>query len=376
MLSTTATIMAKRISINIDTLSYYVEQSSITPALLQESIPDYDQFIVGNKLPTYSQLEKISKLIKIPVGLLSLEKPVDVNTQRLSFRTHRSQEIMNMSPELRDTIIEMQEKQAFLQNQIGESLNFANGQIARTTNYLIIAEYVRDKLSIPINHLPESKSAPIRYFRDKISSAGVFIFFNGKIRDNPHRPLNPNEFRGFSLNSPNAPIIFINQKDSQNAQLFTLIHELVHLFIDNEGISSKDEQSDYSHTEVEALVNRVAAEILVPRLLFERENTLNVEELANKYRVSRYVITRRLLDLGKINQNQYDDIINSIEIDTSPRRRPTGGNYGNNLKFRVDKTFFRFVHNALMQDRVSYTEAFRLIGTGYKGFKTLEKDLI
>ena len=310
------------------------------------------------------------------MGLLSLEKPVDVNTQRLSFRTHKSQEITDMSPELRDTIIEMQEKQAFLQNQIDENLNLTNNRIIRTTNHLTIADYIRNKLNIPINHLSESKDAPIRYFRDKISSAGVFIFFNGKIRDNTHRPLNSNEFRGFSLNSPSAPIIFINQKDSQNAQLFTLIHELVHLFIDNEGISNKDEQSDYSHIEIEALVNRVAAEILVPKLLFEREKALDVEELANKYRVSRYVITRRLLDIGKINQNQYDYIIDSIEVSISPRRRSTGGNYGNNLKFRIDKTFFRFVHNAIMQDKVSYTEAFRLIGTGYKGFKTLERDLI
>lgn len=368
--------MAKKISINIDTLSYYVEQSNVTLGLLQESMPDYDRFINGNKLPTYSQLEKISKLIKIPVGLLSLEKPVDVNTQRLSFRTHKSQEITDMSPELRDTIIEMQEKQAFLQNQIDENINLTNSQITRATDHLIIAEYIRNRLSIPINHLSESKNTPIRYFRDKISSAGVFIFFNGKIRDNTHRPLNSNEFRGFSLNSPSAPIIFINQKDSQNAQLFTLIHELVHLFIDNEGISNKDEQSDYSRTEVEALVNRVAAEILVPKMLFERENTLDIEELANKYQVSRYVITRRLLDIGKINQNQYDNMIDSLEVSVSSRRRSTGGNYSNNLKFRIDKTFFRFVHNAIMQDRVSYTEAFRLIGTGYKGFKTLERDLI
>ena len=368
--------MAKRIPISTSTLLYYVEQSNVPIGLLQENISNFDNFLSGEKLPTYTQIEKISKLIKIPVGLLSLEKPVDVNTQRLSFRTHKSQEITDMSPELRDTIIEMQEKQAFLQNQIDENLNLTNNRIIRTTNHLTIADYIRNKLNIPINHLSESKDAPIRYFRDKISSAGVFIFFNGKIRDNTHRPLNSNEFRGFSLNSPSAPIIFINQKDSQNAQLFTLIHELVHLFIDNEGISNKDEQSDYSHIEIEALVNRVAAEILVPKLLFEREKALDVEELANKYRVSRYVITRRLLDIGKINQNQYDYIIDSIEVSISPRRRSTGGNYGNNLKFRIDKTFFRFVHNAIMQDKVSYTEAFRLIGTGYKGFKTLERDLI
>ena len=366
--------MAKRIHINTNTLLYYIEKSNTPIGLLQENIANFDNLLSGEKLPTYNQIEKISKLIKIPVGLLVLDRTVDINTQRLSFRTLESREIVAMSAELRDTIIEMQEKQFFLQNQIDENLSI-NSQILRTANHLILAEHIRHKLDIPINHIPDSKNDPIRYFRDKISSIGVFVFFNGKIKDNTHRPLNPNEFRGFSLNNSKAPIIFVNQKDSRNAQLFTLIHELVHLFVDNEGISNKDEQSDYSHTGVEALVNRVTAEILVPKLLFERENTLNVEELANKYRVSRHVVARRLLDFGKINKNQYNNIIRLIESKATPQRRSTGGSYRSNIRFRIDKTFFHFVHNAIMQDRISYTEAFRLIGTGYKGFKILEKSL-
>lgn len=366
--------MAKRIHINTNTLLYYIEKSNTPIGLLQENIANFDNFLSGEKLPTYNQIEKISKLIKIPVGLLVLDRTVDINTQRLSFRTLESREIVAMSAELRDTIIEMQEKQFFLQNQIDENLSI-NNQILRTANHLILAEHIRHKLDIPINHIPDSKNDPIRYFRDKISSIGIFVFFNGKIKDNTHRPLNPNEFRGFSLNNSKAPIIFVNQKDSRNAQLFTLIHELVHLFVDNEGISNKDEQSDYSHTGIEALVNRVTAEILVPKLLFERENTLNVEELANKYRVSRHVVARRLLDFGKINKNQYNSMIRSIESEPLPRKRSAGGNYRSNIRFRIDKTFFHFVHNAIMQDRISYTEAFRLIGTGYKGFKILEKSL-
>ena len=367
--------MTKRIPISTSTLLYYIEQSNVPIGLLQENIPNFDNFLSGEKLPTYTQIEKISKLIKIPVGLLVLDKTVDVNTQRLSFRTLKSREISIMSAELRDTIIEMQEKQSFLQNQIDEDLSITNTQLFKTTDHLIIAEHIRRKLGIPINHIPDSKDDPIRYFRDKISSVGIFVFFNGKVKDNTHRPLNPNEFRGFSLNNSKAPIIFVNQKDSRNAQLFTLIHELVRLFIDNEGISNKDEQNDYNHTGIEALVNRVTAEILVPKLLFERENTLNIEELASKYHVSRYVIARRLLDSGKINKTQYNNIILLMESEAPSRRQSTGGSYSNNIRFRIDKTFFHFVHNAIMQDQVSYTEAFRLIGTGYKDFKILEKSL-
>ena len=64
-----------------------------------------------------------------------------------------------------------------------------------------------------------------------------------------------------------------------------------------------------------------------------------------------------------------------MESEAPSRRQSTGGSYSNNIRFRIDKTFFHFVHNAIMQDQVSYTEAFRLIGTGYKDFKILEKSL-
>lgn len=368
--------MVNRIQISPDTLSYYVEESKISFDILQEKLLDFDKFLSGDKLPTYNQLEKLANLLKVPTGLLTLRRQVDINTQRLSFRTPNSAVLDGMSAELRDTIIEMQEKQTFLQDQIEDEISLSNNQLIRSRDHMAIADTIRNKLQIPINHRAHSHDNPVRYFRKKTSSVGVFVFFNGKIRDNTHRPLNPKEFRGFSLKSSKAPIIFINQKDSPNAQLFTLVHELVHLFIDDEGISHKDEQRDFEHVQGEALVNRVAAEILVPKVLFEKETGIDVEELSNKYKVSRYVIARRLFDLDKISKNQYDQIISSLQSITRPPKKADGGNYNNNLKFRVDDTFFHFVHNAIMQDRVSYTEAFRLIGTGYKGYKTLESELM
>ena len=368
--------MVNRIQINSDTLSYYIGEPKISFDILQEKISDFDKFLTGDKLPTYNQLEKIAGLLKVPTGLLTLQRQVNINTQRISFRTPNSAVIDGMSAELRDTIIEMQEKQSFLQEQIDDTVQLSGNQSIIPKDYMAIAEAIRSKLRIPINHLPESKDNPIRYFREKVSGIGVFVFFNGKIRDNTHRPLNAKEFRGFSLKSAKAPIIFVNQKDSPNAQLFTLIHELVHLFVDEEGISHKDEQHDYDHTQAEALINRVAAEILVPKVLFEKETSLDVESLSIEYRVSRYVIARRLFDLKKIEKADYEKLVKSLKSDTPLRKKSDGGNYNTNIKFRIDSTFYRFVHNAIMQDRVSYTEAFRLIGTGYKGFKTLERELM
>ena len=367
--------MVNKLQINSNVLLSYIEKSGVEFDILKTKVKDIDLFIDGEKMPTFNQLEKISGIINVPAGLLTLQRPININTQRLSFRTPNSAAINEMSAELRDTIIEMQEKQSFLQEQIEETINLSNNQLIQLRDHMVIAEGIRSKIQTPVNHLPASRENPIRYFREKVSNIGIFVFFNGKIQDNTHRPLNPHEFRGFSLQSSKAPIIFVNQKDSPNAQLFTLIHELVHLFVDDEGISSEDEQRDYDHISTEALINRVTAEILVPKVLFERETSDDLEELANRYKVSRYVIARRLLDFNKINKSEYDQMIDSLRSSAPLRKKTTGGNYNTNIKFRVDNTFFRFVHNAILQDKVSYTEAFRLVGTGYKGFKTLESEL-
>ncbi len=214
--------MAKKITINIsiETLSHHIKQSGVPLGRLQESVPDYNEIIAGNKSPTYQQLEKISKLIRVPLGLLVIESPLDVDTPRISFRTRNSREIVDMSPELRETIIEMQEKQSFLQSQIDEDADITDDQVAGSTDHPVIAKYIRNKLDIPVDYLHDAKGNSLSYFRDRASSIGVFIFFNGKIKDNTHRPLDPDEFRGFSLKSSRAPIIFVNQRDSQNAQLW------------------------------------------------------------------------------------------------------------------------------------------------------------
>lgn len=365
--------MTTRLNINKDALLTYIVGSGIAIEDLQVVVKDINLFLSGEKSPTFNQLERIAKTIKVPTGLLAIPKEVDLNTQRLAFRTHKSQEIRRMSPELRDTIIEMQEKQEFLHEQIDTLLSMPTVQVG--SSHMTVANLIRKKLDIPTNHLAESKNNPIGYFRTKISNAGIYVFFNGKIRDNTHRLLDPAEFRGFSLKSDKAPIIFINQRDSKNAQLFTLLHELTHLFADEEGISNELEQQDFEHTHTEALMNRVAAELLVPETLFVAEQNYDIDELSSKYHVSKHVIARRLLDFKKIDKSKYDKLIRSFTY-TARKKKQRGGNYHNNTSFRVDDTFFRFVYGAMRQDQISYTEAFRLIGTGYKGFKALESRLI
>lgn len=210
-------------------LQTYFERSGLPLEVLEKKVSP--KFLTGEKEPSFRQLEKMARLFDIPLGLLLLDEPVDQDTPNLKFRTLNSNAVMEMSQELRDTIAEMQEKQNFLRDQVENELDFI-GKFSIGDFYLDVANDIRKTMDLSTNYYSHvSRFSQLKFLRSKINNIGIFVFFNGKIKDNTHRSLNVDEFRGFDLVDKKAPIIFVNQKDTRNGQIFTLIHELVHLFI-------------------------------------------------------------------------------------------------------------------------------------------------
>lgn len=295
----------------------------------------------------------------------------------MKFRTINSEFKAKSSTELNDTISEMQEKQDFLKDQIDSTLNFVS-KFSIKDSYKMVVKFISEKLNLqPRFYLETSKNNYFKFLRSKVNELGVFVFLNGKIKDNTHRPLNIDEFRGFVLLDNKAPIIFINQKDTKNGQVFTLIHELTHIFIgDEEILDQQDAVKNYDKTE--AFVNKVTAEILGPEADFKEIISLknNIQDLADYFRVSKYVIVRRMRDLKVISTKEYRKIVLTLNSEFLKYKnlsssKSEGGDYRNNLNFRVDYNFFQYVENALNNQSISYIDAFNIIGVGYKGFKNL-----
>lgn len=360
------------ISIDTNTLNYYIQNAQIPLSVLKAKIIHLDQFLTGEKQPTFTQLSEIAKKINIPTGLLLLNKTVNIENNRLEFRTFNSDELSHRSEELRDTIIEMELKQDFLRKEIDEQLDFI-GQYTINHDVMQLASDIRTKLDIPLFFQKEAGQNPINYLRQKINQLGVFVFFNGKVKDNAYRPLNVKEFRGFVLSDDKAPIIFINQKDSKAGQLFTLVHELVHLFVGIEEVFNIVDTEDYQFDKNEAFINKVTAEILVPQSEFLNSDLTDSQQLANKFKVSEFVIIRRLLELKQITPLEYQKRIAVLQENLSRlvQKESKGGSYGNNIKFRIDKKFLYYIENAVKQERISYTDAFNIIGVSFKGYKIL-----
>lgn len=362
-----------RIGINPDVLKFHVTSSRVPIEMIKAKEVNIELFLTGKKDPTFNQISKIAKLIKVPTGLLLLDKVIETEVTELKFRTLNSDNIEGFSPELRDSVKEMQLKQDFLREEIENKLDFI-GKFSSNDNYMDVVKEIRSHLNLPINFYENRKQDDFAYLRKKINDIGIFVFLNGKVKDNPHRPLNINEFRGFVLSDDKAPIIFINQIDSNNGKKFTLVHELVHLFIDEDEIFNIIETKDYQYDPIEYFVNKVTAEILVPKEKILQLTELNVSDLSKKFKVSKFVIARRLYDLKVITKKDYENVVSDLnsELDSIKKmKKSSGGNYNNNLKFRMDKPFVNYVESAINANKISYTEAFNILGVGYKGYKTL-----
>lgn len=368
--------MVQRIDINQNVLNAYLKASHVPLSAIKMKVEKIEHIMSGDIQPTFNQLVKIAKTIHVPVGVLMLDTYLTKPKENLEFRVLNSRTLNEKSDELNETIEEMKLKQRFLREEIEYELPFIR-QFTMEEDILEIAEAIRKIIGFNKRYMDEIKSNAFQYFREKINQAGIFVFLNGKVKDNTHRPLDIHEFRGFVLSDKKAPIIFINQTDSQKGRLFTLIHEMVHLFVGHDGIFNNESLMQIESRSIETFVNQITAELLVPISELSRLKTSAIKELEKIYPVSQFVLYRRLLDIGQMRYDDYQNAIRKIVFESKNevnhyQSNKTYGNYYQNLNYRMEHTFFKYVHCALKEKRISYTDAFQLLGVGYMGFKALE----
>lgn len=331
------------------------------------------QWESGKAAPTLKQLEAFARATYVPVGYLFLPEPPDEKVPIPDLRTIGGERAGRPSPDLLDTIHICQQRQAWYRQHArsvgGEPLPFV-GSVDRRTSVREIARQMRDALGFSLEARRKSPTwtDALRRFIEHADNAGVLVMTSGVVGGNNRRALDPEEFRGFALSDEYAPLVFINGKDTKAAQMFTLAHELAHIWLGETALSDASPASQPSQS-IEAWCNKVAAELLVPLELLRQEPAQadplhDVPRLARRFKVSTLVILRRILDAKRIDratfQQAYRDEADRLRAILA--RKGSGGDYYLTTGARVSKRFARALVVSTFEGHTPFTETFRMLG--------------
>ncbi len=321
---------------------------------------------------TYKRAEKLAKVTHTPFGYLFLSEPPKEKLPVADFRTLGSEEGGRPSPELLDVLYDAMRKQDWYREhllELGEDPVKFVGSATVKTDMKELADAIRRnfKFNSQLRATASNWEQALSLMFDHCEEQGVMIIRSGIADGNTHRPLSIEEFRGFALTDAYAPLVFINSKDSPAGQMFTLVHELVHLWLGLSGVSNL-EQSYAPTKRVEIFCNAVAAEVLVPMAELKdalKERIDTVDALRRRFKVSSLVILRRLHDVKEIDRAQFQELYKAEEVAFANKRetQASGGNYYATQRVRSGgNRFARALIASTLEGRTPYREAQGLLG--------------
>lgn len=361
-----------RIAPNTQVLEWALRRSG-NRADLERRFPKLAEWLSGAIQPTLRQLEAFAKATAVPFGFLLLPEPPEEQLPIPYFRTLGDEPLRQAIPDLLETVYTMQQRQAWMREYLieqgHEPLPFVRSA-SRADHPAYVARRIEEGLGLVKAWAAElpTWTAALRALQLKIEDAGILVVVNGIVGNNTHRKLDPTEFRGFVLVDEYAPLVFVNGADGKAAQMFTLAHELAHVWLGSSAAFDLRELQPATN-ETEQMCNRVAAEFLVPESLLRplwpsmRHETEPFQAIARHFKVSELVAARRALDLALITRDQFFDFYHAWQKREHPARGDEGGgNFYATQNLRIGRFFGETVVRATKEGRLLYSEAYRLTG--------------
>jgi Zn-dependent peptidase ImmA (M78 family)/transcriptional regulator with XRE-family HTH domain len=350
------------------------ERSGIGRDALVHRFPKLPEWEEGRSLPTLKQLEVFAQATHTPVGFLFLPEPPEESISIPDLRTMGGARPQRPSPDLLDTLFQCQQRQEwyhdFVRANGGGPIQFV-GSMTRSTNETEAASIIRRVLNFDFGSRGANWTEALRQLVDKSEAQGVLVMINGVVGSNTHRKLDPEEFRGLALVDNLAPLIFVNGADTKAAQIFTLIHELAHIWLGETALSSASARSVPAN-DIEGWCNRVAAEVLVPidalsaEFDAQADLTAELDRLASRFKVSTLVVLRRVHDAGYFTptefQSAYRAELERVLAILETKGGAKGGNFYNTQPLRVSQRFARALIGSTLEGQTLYRDTVQMLG--------------
>jgi Zn-dependent peptidase ImmA (M78 family) len=348
------------------------ERAGLTVDALIQRFPKIEAWERGAAHPTFKQVEHFATTTHVPIGYLFLPEPPVERIPIPDFRAVNNARIGCPSPDLLEMVYMCQQRQEWYRDFVRASgedpLPFVG--IAQLTSAVeTTASSIRHALGFDIaerRRMPTWTDA-LKRFIEQADALGILVMCSGVVMNNNHRPLDPNEFRGFAMSDTLAPLIFINGGDTKSAQMFTLAHELAHIWLGQSALS--DTQPLWTpDNRVERWCNRIAAELLVALANLreeyrpDQELWSEVSRLARCYKVSTLVILRRVHDVGGLTVDEFHEAYDAELARLLALPPGSGGNFHLTEAVRVSKRFARALVASTLNGQTLYRDSFRMLG--------------
>ena len=364
--------MSTEVNVNANMLTWAIARAGYELHDFTAKLPNVQAWIEGTKRPTVKQLEGFSRKVHLPFGYLFLSDPPKEKLPIPFYRTNNTQ-ATQVSVNVYDTILLMQQRQDWLRDYLRDNefdpLPFVSKFNSRHNIQEIVADIrktlgLNEKWASNFRTWQEALDHLIQHIEDN----GIIAVFNGIVENNTSRPINVEECRGFVLVDSIAPFMFVNNADGKAAQMFTIVHELAHIWTGHSaGFDFRKLQP--ANDPIELLCDKVAAEFLVPESTFNlvwKENP-GIKHASRYFKVSEIVIARRALDTGKITKGQFFDFYEEYTNREFVKKesQSSGGDFYATTKKRLSITFAAHINNAVKSGKLLYRDAYKL--TSLKG---------
>ena len=373
------TSRGQQITLQPEVLLWARERAGLSPEQLAEKMkvkPERVSEWESTGKISIAQADRLAEGTYTPLGYLYLSKPPEEPLPIRDFRTRGDGPPKRPSPDLLDTIYQMQRRQDWMRNDLIESgadpLPFV-GAYSLADSITEVASAIRDVLDLDAGWAEDRPTwrDALSFLRTRLDEIGVLVVFNGVVGNSTKRKLDPNEFQGFALVDEYAPLVFVNSADYPVAQMFTLAHEVAHLLIGETGLSVFDRLLPTEH-ETERFCDQVAAEFLISQQALQafwlvvQDSDNPSKDIARKFNVSTVVAARRLLDLGLIDQDTFFASYNKFRH---------GPSFWNVQKWRIGPRFAGAVARAAKEGRLSYREAYSLTDLRGNAFERMPEEM-
>lgn len=362
------------VAASVPVLRWAAQRARLDDGGLTTRFHKWPLWLSGEAQPTLKQLEEFARLTHTAFGYFFLPDPPALVLPVPDFRTLRDETLAEPSSDLLDTIYLCQQRQDWYRDHarmhglpVLPFIGSASLQEAPET----VAQRVRKTLGLSTEARRQSPTwtDALRQLITKAEEAGVMVMVSSVVGSNSHRKLSVGEFRGFALTDGLAPLVFLNGADSKAAQMFTLAHELAHVWLGVPGVSDT-QAGQVPEQQTERWCNQAAAELLMPLEELQTAHQRNapipneIQRLAREFKVSTLVALRRLFDAGYIDQaalwQHYRE--EQERLRTLKERSSSGGDFYRSLGARTSKRFARAIVSSALEGLTSFPEAYRMLG--------------